>query len=138
MTNLTTVHPGLVHLGGSQLLVTGRSQRQVCEYPFLPLHLKCAHCGASLTHADADFYSTDALIVATPIPLLWKVKLTSGRKIAVGLLLCSGIFIMIATILRCVMSLHDIQGINVSTIWAIRETVSGKYRDTTQRYLVLV
>lgn len=64
------------------------------------------------------------MIVATPIPLLWKVKLTSGRKVAVGLLLCSGVFIMIATILRCVMSLHDIQGINVSTIWAIRETVS--------------
>ncbi|KAK8097942.1 uncharacterized protein PG998_013428 [Apiospora kogelbergensis] len=79
----------------------------------------------SFTHANVAFFSTDALIVATPIPLLWKVKLTSGRKIAVGLLLCSGIFIMIATILRCVMSLHDIQGINVSTIWAIRETFIG-------------
>ncbi|KAK7942837.1 uncharacterized protein PG986_011950 [Apiospora aurea] len=75
--------------------------------------------------ANAGVCSTDALIVATPIPLLWKVKLTSGRKVAVGLLLCSGIFIMIATILRCVMSLHDIQGINVSTIWAIRETFIG-------------
>ncbi|KAK8879406.1 hypothetical protein PGQ11_000700 [Apiospora arundinis] len=88
--------------------------------------------GDSCTLAVANYLtlvvlnvSTDALIVATPIPLLWKVKLTSGRKVAVGLLLCSGIFIMIATILRCVMSLHDIQGINVSTIWAIRETFIG-------------
>ncbi|KAK8084978.1 hypothetical protein PG997_006249 [Apiospora hydei] len=75
--------------------------------------------------ANVGVRSTDALIVATPIPLLWKVKLTSVRKVAVGLLLCSGIFIMIATILRCVMSLHDIQGINISTIWAIRETFIG-------------
>ncbi|KAK7931413.1 hypothetical protein PG985_002125 [Apiospora marii] len=88
--------------------------------------------GDSCTLAVANYLtlvvlnvSTDAMIVATPIPLLWKVKLTSGRKVAVGLLLCSGVFIMIATILRCVMSLHDIQGINVSTIWAIRETFIG-------------
>jgi hypothetical protein len=40
----------------------------------------------------------------------------------IGVLLCSGIFIIVATILRCVFSLKDIQGINTSTIWAIRET----------------
>lgn len=67
---------------------------------------------------------TDFVILSIPIPLLWKVKITLGRKLAIGVLLCSGVFIIVATILRCVLSLRDIQGINVSTIWAIRETVS--------------
>ncbi|GJN70162.1 srpk [Purpureocillium lilacinum] len=69
--------------------------------------------------------TTDFVILSIPIPLLWKVKITLGRKLAIGVLLCSGVFIIVATILRCVLSLRDIQGINVSTIWAIRETFVG-------------
>lgn len=68
--------------------------------------------------------STDFVIVSIPVPLLWKVKLNIKRKLIIGVLLCSGVFIMIATLLRCVLSLKDISGINTSTIWAIRETVS--------------
>ncbi|KND90932.1 hypothetical protein TOPH_04311 [Tolypocladium ophioglossoides CBS 100239] len=68
---------------------------------------------------------TDTMIVTIPVPLLWKVKIPIGRKIAIGVLLCSGVFIIVATVLRCVLSLRDIQGINVSTIWAIRETFVG-------------
>jgi len=68
---------------------------------------------------------TDVAIVAIPMPLLWKVKLPLGRKIAIGILLCSGVFIIVASLLRCVLSLQSIQGINVSTIWAIRETFVG-------------
>ncbi|WAO97183.1 Hypothetical protein NCS54_01489700 [Fusarium falciforme] len=69
--------------------------------------------------------STDFAIVCIPLPLLWKVKLSIQRKLIIGRLLCSGVFIMIAALLRCVLSLRDIQGINVSTIWAIRETFVG-------------
>ncbi|UNI23221.1 hypothetical protein JDV02_009053 [Purpureocillium takamizusanense] len=69
--------------------------------------------------------TTDFVILSIPIPLLWKVKITLGRKLAIGVLLCSGVFIIVATILRCVLSLRDIQGINISTIWAIRETFVG-------------
>ncbi|KAI5464670.1 hypothetical protein BGZ63DRAFT_351007 [Mariannaea sp. PMI_226] len=68
---------------------------------------------------------TDFVIVCIPVPLLWKVKLSIQKKLVIGLLLCSGIFIMVATILRCVLSLRDISGINTSTIWAIRETFVG-------------
>jgi hypothetical protein len=57
------------------------------------------------------------------VPLLWKVKLDIRKKMFIGILLCSGVFIMIAAVLRCVLSLRDIEGINISTIWAIRETV---------------
>lgn len=69
--------------------------------------------------------STDFVIVSIPVPLLWKVKLNIKRKLIIGVLLCSGVFIMIATLLRCVLSLKDISGINTSTIWAIRETFVG-------------
>lgn len=70
---------------------------------------------------------TDVAILSIPVPLLWKVKLPLGRKIAIGVLLCSGVFIIIATLLRCILSLQSIQGINISTIWAIRETVSRHF-----------
>lgn len=40
----------------------------------------------------------------------------------IGVLLCGGIFIMAATLLRCILSLQDIKQIDTSTIWAIRET----------------
>ncbi|KAK4108571.1 hypothetical protein N656DRAFT_761243 [Canariomyces notabilis] len=69
--------------------------------------------------------STDLVIVSIPVPLLWKVKLDIRKKMFIGILLCSGVFIMIAAVLRCVLSLRDIEGINISTIWAIRETFVG-------------
>ena len=70
------------------------------------------------------------VLVAIPLPLLWKVQLPLGRKLAIGVLLCSGVFIIVATLLRCILSLQSIQGINVSTIWAIRETVRYTCRFT--------
>lgn len=72
--------------------------------------------------------------------LLWTVKLSIKRKLTTGVILCSGVFIIIITLLRCIFSLRytapscplpqtqpnhicrDIQDINTSTIWAIRET----------------
>ncbi|KAF4808461.1 hypothetical protein CGCSCA5_v012418 [Colletotrichum siamense] len=69
--------------------------------------------------------TTDMCIVSIPLPLLWTVKLSIKRKLAIGVLLCSGVFVMIAALLRCILSLKDIDGINVSTIWAIRETFVG-------------
>ncbi|KAF4998551.1 hypothetical protein FGRMN_3078 [Fusarium graminum] len=65
---------------------------------------------------------TDVFIVSIPVPLLWTVKLSIQRKLLIGVLLCSGVFIMVATLLRCIYSLRDLEGINTSTIWAIRET----------------
>ncbi|KAI9927001.1 hypothetical protein ASPWEDRAFT_46459 [Aspergillus wentii DTO 134E9] len=66
--------------------------------------------------------STDALLVSIPIPLLAKVRLTLRRKLLIGVLLCGGVFVMVATLLRCILSLQSIDSINTSTIWAIRET----------------
>ncbi|KAL2862397.1 uncharacterized protein BJX67DRAFT_385648 [Aspergillus lucknowensis] len=65
---------------------------------------------------------TDAILLTIPIPLLAKVKIALRRKLIIGVLLCGGVFVMAATLLRCILSLQSIESINTSTIWAIRET----------------
>ncbi|KAL2823777.1 hypothetical protein BDW59DRAFT_148324 [Aspergillus cavernicola] len=65
---------------------------------------------------------TDAILLSIPIPLLAKVRLALRRKLIIGVLLCGGIFVIAATLLRCILSLQSIDNINNSTIWAIRET----------------
>jgi hypothetical protein len=63
------------------------------------------------------------MILFIPMPLLWSVRLPLQRKLLYGFWLCTGIFIMTATLLRCILCLQDVSQINVGTIWSIRETV---------------
>ena len=82
------------------------------------------------------------MILYIPLPLLWRVKIELrrydidydptaflentneyNRNILFGLWLCTGIFIVVATIVRCVICLGDAESINTGTIWSIRETV---------------
>lgn len=63
------------------------------------------------------------MIVSIPIPLLWQVQMPPLRKLMCALWLCTGVFIMVATLLRCVLCLRQADDINVGTIWSIRETV---------------
>ncbi|BCS27973.1 uncharacterized protein APUU_61021S [Aspergillus puulaauensis] len=65
---------------------------------------------------------TDGILLCIPIPLLLKVRLQLRRKLIIGVLLCGGVFVMAATLLRCILSVKDINSINNSTVWAIRET----------------
>lgn len=66
--------------------------------------------------------STDAGILAIPLPLVWKVQIPLARKIVIGILLSSGVFVITAALLRCVLSLISVANIGNSTIWGIRET----------------
>ncbi|PGH13413.1 hypothetical protein AJ79_03692 [Helicocarpus griseus UAMH5409] len=66
--------------------------------------------------------TTDIMIIYIPLPLLWKVKLPTRQKILYGVWLCTGVFIIIATLLRCIICLNDVASINLGTIWSIRET----------------
>lgn len=68
--------------------------------------------------------STDLMILYIPLPLLWNVRLPLRRKLLYGVWLCTGVFMMTATLLRCILCLQDVSQINVGTIWSIRETVS--------------
>ncbi|KAL0766415.1 hypothetical protein CaCOL14_010860 [Colletotrichum acutatum] len=62
------------------------------------------------------------MILYIPIPLLWSVQMPMAKKIICSLWLCTGIFIIIATLLRCILCLQDAKSINLGTIWSIRET----------------
>lgn len=66
--------------------------------------------------------STDFCIICTPIPILMKVNLSWKRKLLLVPLLCSGIFIMCATILRAYYSLKAITLLPIAAAWASRET----------------
>jgi hypothetical protein len=61
-------------------------------------------------------------ILAIPVPLIWAVKIPLRRKIVIALLLSSGIFVITAAILRCVLTLASVTQIGNSTKWGIRET----------------
>ncbi|KAK1977642.1 hypothetical protein LZ30DRAFT_664662 [Colletotrichum cereale] len=69
--------------------------------------------------------TTDLMILWIPLPLLWSVQMPLARKITCSLWLCTGIFVIIATLLRCILCLQDAQSINLGTIWSIRETFVG-------------
>ncbi|KAM3436357.1 hypothetical protein NHJ13734_005127 [Beauveria thailandica] len=69
--------------------------------------------------------STDLLILYIPLPLLWVVKIPLGKKIIYGLWLTTGIFVVVASLLRCILSIRYANEVDVSTIWAIRETFVG-------------
>lgn len=45
------------------------------------------------------------------------------RKIVYCLWLTTGIFVIVASLLRCILSMRSASEVDVSTIWAIRETV---------------
>ncbi|KAI8312952.1 hypothetical protein K4K61_009340 [Colletotrichum sp. SAR11_59] len=62
--------------------------------------------------------TTDMMVLYIPLPLLC--------KIICSLWLCTGVFIIIATLLRCILCLQDAQSINLGTIWSIRETNRSK------------
>jgi len=77
------------------------------------------------------------MILYIPLPLLWNVRLPLRRKLLYGVWLCTGVFMMTATLLRCILCLQDVSQINVGTIWSIRETVSLPHSDATRILLRL-
>lgn len=75
-----------------------------------------------LQFANVHLTRTDAAILSIPISLVWKVKIPLRRKLVISLLICSGVFVIIAALLRCILTLADAKQIGNSTIWASRET----------------
>ncbi|KAI0385210.1 hypothetical protein F5Y04DRAFT_247167 [Hypomontagnella monticulosa] len=64
---------------------------------------------------------SDLGIMAIPLPLLFQVKIPLTKKLILTVLFGSGIFIIIATLLRTVYSLRSILDLLVATQWATRE-----------------
>ncbi|KUJ21838.1 uncharacterized protein LY89DRAFT_385616 [Mollisia scopiformis] len=68
---------------------------------------------------------TDAAILAVPVPLLWKLKIPNYRKLVIAALLCSGLFVITAAIIRVVLTLgSNPSALNINR-WGVRETIVG-------------
>jgi hypothetical protein len=98
------------------------------------------HRYASRLHSDSGSHSSadqDQSVRKTmryeKYPLM---VIPPNRKIIVGILLCSGVFIIVAALLRCVMSLLEISQIDLSAVWTVREIVccSRHYRSLILTY----
>lgn len=64
---------------------------------------------------------TDAMIIAIPMPMLWRLQVRLRRKLALGALFCSGIFIIICSVLRTIYSLSSLSDQETAEAWAGRE-----------------
>jgi len=68
---------------------------------------------------------TDALILVTPIPVLWNLEASRRRKLVLSLLLFPGVFVIAAALIRVIMSLEaQPSALNINR-WGVRETVAG-------------
>jgi hypothetical protein len=68
---------------------------------------------------------TDALILMVPIPMLWRLQVRLSKKLAIGALLSSGLFVITAAIVRAVLTLGATpSGLNINR-WGVRETLVG-------------
>lgn len=58
----------------------------------------------------------------TALPLLFKLQIELPRKIVLGFMFSSGVFIMICAILRVYFSFQSIDDLSISLEWATRES----------------
>ncbi|KAF2142680.1 uncharacterized protein K452DRAFT_318259 [Aplosporella prunicola CBS 121167] len=65
---------------------------------------------------------TDLGIMSIPLPILFIAKIPLHRKLILGLLFSSGIFVIICTIVRAYYSLRSTQDLQTALGWASRET----------------
>ncbi|KAK6380108.1 hypothetical protein LTS17_005296 [Exophiala oligosperma] len=87
-------------------------------------HISTAECSngynINIVIASGNF-TTDFLLLLTPIMMLRRVELPLWRKIRIGFLLSLGVVVMAFTLLRCILTIYSPRTINQSSIWAMRE-----------------
>ncbi|OLN86443.1 hypothetical protein CCHL11_06373 [Colletotrichum chlorophyti] len=68
---------------------------------------------------------TDAALLSIPIPILWHLRVSLTRKIGVGILLSSGLFVISTAIVRAVTTLGGAPSVININRWGFRETAVG-------------
>lgn len=69
--------------------------------------------------------ATDAIILIIPIPMLWKLKVSVRRKLAIAVLLSSGVFVIAAAFVRAALTLSGRSSSTNINTWGVRETIVG-------------
>ncbi|PNS20109.1 hypothetical protein CAC42_5559 [Sphaceloma murrayae] len=70
---------------------------------------------------------TDALLLIIPVILLYQLKISLKKKLVIGIILSSGIFVIIAAIIRAVLSLSPSATAKDINSWGVRETIIGVF-----------
>ncbi|KAF9880731.1 hypothetical protein CkaCkLH20_01773 [Colletotrichum karsti] len=68
---------------------------------------------------------TDAALLSIPIPILWHLRVSVKRKIAVGVLLSSGVFVISTAIIRAISTLGGAPSVININRWGFREIGVG-------------
>ncbi|XHF99972.1 hypothetical protein AWENTII_003449 [Aspergillus wentii] len=71
--------------------------------------------------------STDIGVLCIPMPLIIAAKIPRSQKVILGILFSSGIFIMIAAILRAYYSVTNLNTLSVALGWASREALVSAF-----------
>lgn len=66
--------------------------------------------------------SSDVAIIAIPIPIIFRAKISIWRRLSLLFLLCSGAFVVVCAILRAYYSLQDLTLLPIASGWTSRET----------------
>lgn len=90
-----------------------------------PPSLKCAFKPQNFYVSTVLNVITDAALLAIPLPLMWTLQVPLKKKIALCLLLCSGVFVISAAIIRIVMTLVAHPSALTINRWGVRETIAG-------------
>ncbi|KAK2045352.1 hypothetical protein LZ31DRAFT_553258 [Colletotrichum somersetense] len=69
--------------------------------------------------------ATDAALLCIPIPILWQLRVPLRRRIAVGILLSSGVFVILTAVVRAVTTLGGVASIININRWGFRELAVG-------------
>jgi hypothetical protein len=67
--------------------------------------------------------STDMAILTLPAPMLWHLRVPLWKRICVTLLLCGGLFVISAAIIRAALTLTSKPSVLNINLWGYRETV---------------
>ncbi|ETS79867.1 hypothetical protein PFICI_07396 [Pestalotiopsis fici W106-1] len=68
---------------------------------------------------------TDMAILAVPLPILWQLRVSIKKKLLVGMLICTGFFVIAAAIIRVVLTVgSNPSAVNINR-WGVRETIIG-------------
>lgn len=86
---------------------------------------KCAFRPQNFLAVAIPNILTDAAILMVPIPMLWQLKMPLKKKITIGIVLSSGMFVIVAAIIRTVLSLDAAPSAANINGWGVRETFIG-------------
>ncbi|THW61178.1 hypothetical protein D6D20_05235 [Aureobasidium pullulans] len=86
---------------------------------------KCAFRPQNFLAVAIPNILTDAAILMVPIPMLWQLKMPLKKKITIGVVLSSGLFVIVAAIIRVVLSLDAAPSAANINGWGVRETFIG-------------